>query len=248
MALREDGVVLRREKPVFEEALPIVVALPRKGVEQNVSRSLFDVLPVGGIPQPRPGRGLPHRPEERPHRLGDAAHKGEQAGGLLRCCPDDEVFQCEAVEENVAAHGQLPRPGAQAAELPAVVERTAAHDPQAVGQGDFFEEVPADGVQVVILRRRRRRIEVEAVPRPAPHLPAKGTGQAERAVLGLLIAAGLFRPGQAPGLLREAVVAQLGDGPLTPLRPGHSPGQHSARLAAVHPHKAGRTARQRQNI
>ena len=106
-----------REKLIFEKALPVVVALPRKGVEQDVGGRLLDVLPVGGIPQPRTGCGLPHRPEQRPHGLGDAAHEGKQAGGLLGRGADDEVFQRKAVEKDIAAHGQLSCPGSQAAQL-----------------------------------------------------------------------------------------------------------------------------------
>ena len=249
MALREDGVVLRREKLIFEKALPVVVALPRKGVEQDVGGRLLDVLPVGGIPQPRTGCSLPYRPEQRPHGLGDAAHEGEQAGGLLGRGADDEVFQRKAVEEDIAAHGQLSCPGSQAAQPAAVVECAAADDPQTLRQGDFFQEVPADGVELVVLRRGSGGVEVKAVPLFAAHIPAKSTGQTELAVLGPLIAAGLFRPGQTPGLFGKTVISQFGDGPpALPFRRRNSPGQLYAGLTAVHPHKAGRAARQRQNI
>ena len=120
---------------------------------------------------------------------------------------------------------------------------------QTLRQGDFFQEVPADGVELVVLRRGGGGVEVEAVPLFAAHIPAKSTGQTELAVLGPLIAADLFRPGQTPGLFGKTVISQFGDGPLAlPFRRRNRPGQLHAGLAAVHPHKAGRAARQRQNI
>ena len=105
------------------------------------------------------------------------------------------------------------------------------------------------GVELVVLRRGGGGVEVKAVPLFSAHIPAKSTGQTELAVLGPLIAADLFRPGQTPGLFGKTVIAQFGDGPLAlPFRRRNRPGQLHAGLAAVHPHKAGRAARQRQNI
>ena len=79
------------------------------------------------------------------------------------------------VEEDIAAHGQLSCPGSQAAQPAAVVECAAADDPQALRQGDFFQEVPADGVELVVLRRGGGGVEVEAVPLLAAHIPVSYT-------------------------------------------------------------------------
>ena len=104
-------------------------------------------------------------------------------------------------------------------------------------------------MELVVLRRGGGGVEVEAVPLFAAHIPAKSTGQTELAVLGPLIAADLFRPGQTPGLFGKTVISQFGDGPpALPFRRRTAPGSFTQGSPPYTRTRAGRAARQRQNI
>ena len=214
-----------------------MVSLPGKGVQQDMRRGFLHVLPVGRIPQACAGGRLAGAPEQRPHGLGDVVDEREQAGGLLRVGPDDEVRQREAVQKDIAAHGQLPRPHGQGAQPAAVVERAAPDDPQAVRQDGFFEEVPADGVEVFF--GRSAKVEVIAAVPPGP-FPAKGSGQDGAAVFPHRVAADCVRGGHVPGRFGEAVVPQFGDSPAAALRGRQRRRQGDAGGLPIGPDKAGR--------
>ena len=148
MALREDRVVFCRKEFLIQKTLSVMVSLPRKRVQQDVGGSFFVIFPVGRVPEPGQRcvgiRGL----EEGFYGFGDAVDKGKQTGGRVGCRPHNDGVQRKAVEKHIAANHQLPRANRQPPELPAIVKGTAANDLQRFRQGDFFDKIPADRVQV----------------------------------------------------------------------------------------------------
>ena len=105
-----------------------MISLAGKGVQKNVGGGLFDILPVGGIPQRRQRRGGTGRAKLSPHGLGDVVHKGKQAGRFFRACLHPDGLQREAVQKHIAAHGQAARAHGEQTQLAAVVECAAADD------------------------------------------------------------------------------------------------------------------------
>jgi len=206
-------------------------------MQQDVGRGFLHVLPVGGVPQPRAGGRFAGEPEQSTHRLGDVVDEGEQPGGRFRLSPHHEVRQREAVQEDIAAHGQVGGPEGEPPQLAAVVECAAPDDLQPVGQDGFFEEVPADRVQVGLFRCVP---EVEVVPAAFCQRPAKGTGQGHRPVPADFVPAEGIGGGQIPELFRKAVVPQLREGPLLPSRPRHLPRHRNAGLVPVDTDETGR--------
>lgn len=87
-----------------------MISLPGKGVQQDMRRGFLHILPVGRIPQACAGGRLAGAPEQRPHGLGDVVDEREQAGGLFRVGPDDEVRQREAVQKTSLPTVSSPAP------------------------------------------------------------------------------------------------------------------------------------------